>query len=46
MVDKVLNTFSDKSQEYAARILEQRGVQLRLGSAVKEVTSNNVLLTD
>lgn len=46
MVDKVLNAFSEKSQDYAGRILEERGVQLRLGSAVKEVTSSDVLLAD
>lgn len=46
MVDRVLNAFSQKSQEYAARILEERGVQLRLGSAVKEVTASDVLLAD
>jgi NADH dehydrogenase len=46
MVHTVLNSFSQKSQEYAARILKERGVQLRLGAAVKEVTSSDVLLAD
>jgi NADH dehydrogenase len=42
----VLSTFSRKSQAYAARMLAQRGVQVRLGAAVKEVTSGDVLLAD
>jgi NADH:ubiquinone reductase (H+-translocating) len=42
----VLSTFSQKSQVYAARMLEQRGVQVRLGTAAKEVTSGHVLLSD
>ena len=33
----VLNAFSPKSQAYAAKMLEQRGVQIRLGTHVKEV---------
>jgi NADH:ubiquinone reductase (H+-translocating) len=42
----VLSMFSEKSRIYAARMLEQRGVQVRLGTAVKEVTSGHVLLSD
>jgi NADH dehydrogenase len=42
----VLSTFSQKSQEYAARMLEQRGVQVRLGVAAKEVGPGHVLLSD
>jgi len=42
----VLGAFSDKAQSYAARILEQRGIQLRLGTSVKEVGSGHVLLSD
>jgi len=42
----VLGTFSQKSQEYAARMLEQRGVKLRMGTAAKEVTSGHVVLSD
>jgi NADH:ubiquinone reductase (H+-translocating) len=42
----VLGTFSPASQTYAASALEQHGVQLRLGAAVKEVTANDVLLSD
>ena len=42
----VLSTFSQKSQEYASRMLEQRGVQVRLGVAAKEVGPGHVLLSD
>ena len=46
MAESVLGGFSEKSQQYAAKTLEEHGVQIRLGSAVKEVTSNDVLLAD
>jgi NADH dehydrogenase len=46
MVHTVLNGFSQKSQEYAARFLKQHGVEMRLGAAVKEVTSSDVSLAD
>ena len=42
----VLNAFSQKSQVYAASMLEQRGVQVRLGIAAKEVGPDHVLLSD
>jgi NADH:ubiquinone reductase (H+-translocating) len=42
----VLNAFSEKAQAYAAKMLEQRDVQLRLGTSVKEVGSGHVLLSD
>lgn len=42
----VLPPFTAKSQEYAASILKQRGVILRLGLSVKEVTEADVLLSD
>jgi NADH dehydrogenase len=42
----VLSTFSQKSQEYASRMLEQRGVQVRLGVTAKEVGPGHVLLSD
>jgi NADH:ubiquinone reductase (H+-translocating) len=42
----VLGTFSQKSQEYAARMLEQRGVKLCMRTGAKEVTSGHVLLSD
>jgi NADH dehydrogenase len=46
VVHNVLNAFSATSQEYAARKLEQHGVNLILGVAVKEVHPGYVLLTD
>ena len=42
----VLSAFSGKSQEYAARRLEQHGVQILFGVAVKEVHPGHVLLSD
>jgi len=42
----VLNGFSRKSQEYATRKLEGRGIQIRFGVAVKEVHPGHVLLSD
>jgi NADH:ubiquinone reductase (H+-translocating) len=46
MAHTVLNAFSKKSQDYAARLLRERGVEVHLGTAVKEVTSSDVLLAD
>lgn len=40
----VLSTFSERSREYAAEVLQSRGVTLMLESAVKEVTANAVQL--
>ncbi len=42
----VLNAFSPKSQEYAAKMLEERGVQLLLHTRVKEIASGHVILSD
>ncbi len=42
----VLNAFSPKAQAYAAKMLEQRGVHLRLGIGVEEVGSGHVVLSD
>jgi NADH dehydrogenase len=44
--NSVLGSFSQKSQEYASRVLKERGVQIRLGTAAKEVASDHVLLSD
>jgi NADH dehydrogenase len=46
IVHTVLNAFSKTSQEYATKMLKRRGVQIRLGVAVKEVHSGHVLLSD
>ncbi len=42
----VLGAFSQKAQTYAAKVLEERGVQLRLGTSVKEVADGYVILSD
>ena len=42
----VLSAFSSHSQTYAAKMLEERGVQIRLGTRVKEVQEGQVTLTD
>lgn len=49
MIDQghsVLSAFSSKSQKYAASVLEQRGVEVRLGIAAKEVAPDHVQLSD
>jgi NADH dehydrogenase len=42
----VLSAFSPQAQAYAARMLEERGVQVRLGTRVQEVRSGYVVLSD
>lgn len=42
----VLHGFSPESQSYAAKMLEERGVQTRLGTTVKEVGAGHVILSD
>jgi NADH dehydrogenase len=42
----LLGAFSPEAHEYAARILQRKGVQLRLGVLVKEVAPDHVLLSD
>jgi NADH dehydrogenase len=42
----VLNAFSPKAQAYAAKMLTQRGIQMRLGTGVEEVGSGHVVLSD
>jgi NADH:quinone reductase (non-electrogenic) len=46
MLDHVLAPFHPKLREYAADALRERGVDLRLGVAVKEVCPNWVVLAD
>ena len=46
MGKKVLPPFTEKSQEYAAQTLKERGVELRLGVAVKEVTKTGLVFAD
>ena len=38
----VLNGFSDKAHAYASKVLEERGVKLKLGTGVKEVAADHV----
>ena len=42
----VLAPFTSESQEYAKEVLEDRGVTVRLGTAVKEVTRSSVVFAD
>lgn len=42
----VLGAFSKNSQEYAAKILQKRGVQLNLGLLVKEVAQDHAVLSN
>jgi NADH:ubiquinone reductase (H+-translocating) len=42
----VLSAFSPHCQTYAAKMLEERGVQIRLGTRVKEVQNGHVTLSD
>ena len=42
----VLSAFSETAQTYAMKILQQRKVDLRLGTGVKEVCDGCVVLTD
>ncbi|WP_214401113.1 NAD(P)/FAD-dependent oxidoreductase [Pseudonocardia lacus] len=46
MADDVLGPFDPSLRSYAARALRERGVELRLGVAVKEVHRDCVLLGD
>ncbi len=42
----VLGAFATEAHEYAVRQLQRRGVELRLGTAVKEVAHDRVVLGD
>ena len=42
----LLAPFPVQAHDYAAKILQQKGVQLRLGTGVKEVAPDHVLLSD
>jgi NADH dehydrogenase len=46
MTDVVLEPYSPSLRAYAVKALEQRGVELRLGTAVTEVHEDCVLLSD
>jgi NADH dehydrogenase len=42
----LLAQFSERAHQYAAKILQRDGVELRLGSSVKEVHPGHVVLSD
>ena len=42
----LLSSFSPEAHEYAARILQRKGVELRMGVAVKQVAGDRVMLSD
>ena len=42
----VLGPFSDRAHEYAAKVLEKDGVQIRLGIGATEVKADRVVLSD
>ena len=44
--DAVLNGFSDKAHKYASKVLTDRGVKITLGTGVKEITPDHVVLSD
>ena len=42
----VLGSFSEKAHEYAARVMNRNGVQIRLGTSVQEIGPDHVVLSD
>ena len=42
----VLGPFSDRAHEYASRVLQRDGVELRLGTSVKEIEKDHAVLSD
>src|SRR4030095_3568180 len=42
----VLGPFSDRAHEYAAKVRQRDGVELRLGTSVKEVREDRAVLSD
>ncbi len=42
----MLGGFSDRAHEYASKVLEERGVKLRLGTGVTEIAADRVILSD
>jgi NADH:ubiquinone reductase (H+-translocating) len=44
--DALLKPFSDKAHGYVAKVLEDKGVKIRLGMGVKEVATGHALLSD
>jgi NADH dehydrogenase len=44
--DALLKPFSDKAHGYVAKVLEEKGIEIHLGTGVKEVASGHALLSD
>jgi NADH:ubiquinone reductase (H+-translocating) len=44
--DALLRPFSDKAHGYVAKVLEEKGVRIHLGTGVKEVGTGHALLSD
>ena len=44
--DALLKPFSDKAHGYVAKVLGEKGVQIHLGTGVKEVASGHAVLSD
>jgi NADH:quinone reductase (non-electrogenic) len=44
--EAVLGPFSPKAHGYASQVLEERGVELRLGTKVREIAAGHVVLSD
>ncbi len=44
--DAVLGPFSPKAHEYASKVLTERGVEIKLGTKVDEITADHVVLSD
>lgn len=42
----VLGPFSPKAHKYASKVLEKDGVEIRLGTSVKEIAADHVVLSD
>jgi len=42
----VLGPFSERAHEYASRVLQRDGVELRLGTSVKEIEKDHAVLSD
>jgi NADH:ubiquinone reductase (H+-translocating) len=42
----VLGPFSPKAHEYASKVLTERGVEIKLGTKVNEITADHVVLSD
>jgi len=44
--DAVLGPFSPKAHDYASKVLTKDGVEIRLGTSVKEIAADHVVLSD